>query len=159
MSMEAVASRAGVGKAAIYRRFSSKEQLVVEALRGHNSELVPLVDTGDLRADLLVILQGVQRAMAGDDGPVMCAFVSEKARHPELHDEYQQAFVAGRKAHVHALIVAAVTRGELPQETDVELVAEFGPAVLAHRLLVLGIEPDAGLPRRIVDQLLGPTKA
>ncbi len=157
MSMEAVATRAGVGKAAIYRRFSSKEQLVVEALRSHSSALVPLVDTGDLRADLLAMLQGAQRAMAGDDGPVMCAFVSEKARYPELHDEYQRAFVAERRAHVQALIASAVKRGELPPSTDVELFAEFGPAVLAHRLMVGGTEPDADLPRRIVAQLLGPS--
>ena len=156
LSMEAVASRAGVGKAAIYRRFSSKEELVVESLRSHNVGLIPLVDTGDIRADLLVMLEGVRRAMAGDDGPVMTAFVSEKARYPELRAEYDRAFVQGRRAHLRHIMAQAVQRGDLPPATDVDLLAEMGPAILAYRLMVQHRPLDADLPRRIVDQLLGP---
>jgi AcrR family transcriptional regulator len=57
VSIEGVAARAGVGKATIYRRFSSKEQLVVEAMRVgcHLTDHLP--DTGDLRADLTSMLQ------------------------------------------------------------------------------------------------------
>lgn len=156
MSMEAVAARAGVGKAAIYRRWSSKEELVVESLRGHTAALVPLVDTGDLRADLLTMLEGVRRAMAGDDGPVMTAFVSEKARYPELREEYRRAFVEERRLHLCSIVEAAVSRGDLPADTDVELFAEIGPAVLAHRMMVHDANLARDLPRRIVDQLLGP---
>lgn len=156
MSMEAIAARAGAGKAAIYRRWSNKEELVVEALRGHSSDLVPLVDTGDLRADLLVMFEGIRRAMSGEDGPLMTAFVSEKARFPELHDEYQRAFVKQRRAHLQRIATQAVERGDLPASTDVELFADAGPALLAHRLMIQGKDLGRGLPRRIVDHLLGP---
>lgn len=158
-SMEGIAARAGVGKAAIYRRWSSKEQVVVESLRRLSAEAVPLPDTGDLRADLTTMLEGVRRAMSGEDGPIMTAFVSEKARYPELRAEYDRAFVQERRAHLHHIITAAVERGELPPSTDVELLAEAGPAILAHRFMVRGQDLAADLPARIVAQLLGPPPA
>ncbi len=156
MSMEAVAARAGVGKAAIYRRWASKEELVVASLRGHACTSVPLPDTGDVRADLTTMLEGLRRAMVGDDGPIMTAFVSEKARNPDLRAEYDRAFVQQRRAHLHHIIGAAIDRGDLPASTDVELLAEAGPAILAHRLMVRSQDLTPDLPRRIVDQILGP---
>jgi len=157
MSMEALAARAGVGKAAIYRRWSSKAQVVVEALKTHARCVIELPDTGDLRADLLAILESIRRAMAGEEGPIMMAFVSEKARHPELRAEFERVFVSERRAHLHRIVTEAVERGELPASTDVDLVAEAGPAMLSHRLLVHDGVLERDLPQRIVDFLLGPT--
>ena len=155
MSMEAIAARAGVGKAAIYRRWSSKEEVVVASLREHACASIPLPDTGDVRADLTAMLEGIRRAMVGDDGPIMTAFVSEKARNPDLRAEYDRVFVQERRAHLHHIIGEAITRGELPATTDVELVAEVGPAILAHRLMVRSQDLTLDLPARIVDQILG----
>jgi AcrR family transcriptional regulator len=156
LSMEGVAARAGVGKAAIYRRWSSKAELVVDALRGHACSAVPLVDTGDLRADLLVMFSALQRAMAGEDGSVMTALVAEKARHPELRAEFDRVFVQDRRLHLQKLLRDAIDRGELPADTDVELLAEAGPAMMSNRLFMHGHAPDPKLPARIVELLLGP---
>ncbi|MGE3621003.1 MAG: TetR/AcrR family transcriptional regulator [Acidimicrobiia bacterium] len=155
-SVEAIAGRAGVGKPAIYRRWPSKAAIVVDALRCHPGIAAPLPDTGDLRADVEVMLAAVQRGMAGGEGPVMAAFVAEKFRYPELRDEFERVFVRERREHLQRLVAGAVARGELPAGTDVDLVAEIGPALLAHRLLVRHLPPDPDLPRRIVDQLFGP---
>jgi AcrR family transcriptional regulator len=73
MSIERIAAKAGVGKATIYRRWNGKAEILVEALRRRACFDVPLVDTGDLRADLLTILQAVYTNMKGVDGPVMAA--------------------------------------------------------------------------------------
>jgi len=88
----------------------------------------------------------------------MRAFISEKARHPELNKEYQEAFVEERKAHLRSIMAAGVERGDLPANTDVDLAAEIGPALLYHRLMVSGAKPDEDLPRRIVEHLLGPAE-
>jgi AcrR family transcriptional regulator len=157
MSIESVAARAGVGKAAIYRRWSSKEQVVIEALRGHVASSLPMLDTGDLRADLAGMLHGIRRAMAGEDGPIMTAFVAEKARYPELRAEYERVFVKERRAHLQHIISAAVERGELPDTTDIELMAEAGPAILSHRLMVHDHALPKDLPDRIIELLLGPS--
>ncbi|MCU1354135.1 MAG: putative TetR-family transcriptional regulator [Acidimicrobiales bacterium] len=154
MSIEAIAGRAGVGKAAIYRRWATKAEVLVESLREHACADVPLPDTGDLRADLLTMLTGMQCAMAGQDGPIMAAFVAEKVRHPELREEFDRVFVSARRAHLQRIIGAAVARGDLAPSTDVELLAETGPAILAHRLLVHSKPADPDLPARIVAQLV-----
>jgi hypothetical protein len=93
--------------------------------------------------------------MAGEDGPIIAAFVAEKFRHPELREEFERVFVQNRRTHLQGLIRDAVARGDLPADTDVELVAETGPAILANRLLLLDQDPDPKLPRRIVEQLFG----
>lgn len=154
LSIEGVAARAEVGKAAIYRRWSTKAELVVDALGDRGCAQFPLVDTGDLRADLVAMLTNVQAAMAGDEGPVMAAFVAEKARYPELRAEFERVFISQRRAHLQRLVRAAVDRGELPADTDVELLAEAGPSMLSHHYLFHSRDLDPGLPQRIVDLLL-----
>ncbi|HVX18854.1 MAG TPA: TetR/AcrR family transcriptional regulator [Acidimicrobiales bacterium] len=158
VSMEGVAARAGVGKAAIYRRWATKAELVVDSLGEHVCAAFPFVDTGDLRADLLSMLTNVQKSMAGDDGPIMAAFVAEKSRYPELRAEFERVFISQRRAHLQRLIVAAVERGDLPPETDVELLAEAGPALLSHHYLFHSRDLDPAMPARIVD-LLVPARA
>ncbi|MGI8755958.1 MAG: TetR-like C-terminal domain-containing protein [Acidimicrobiales bacterium] len=155
MTIEGIAARAAVGKAAIYRRWATKAELVVDSLRTHDGLQVPLPDTGDVRADVEVMLGALQKAMAGDGGPVLAAFVAEKFRHPELRAEFDRVFVAERRRHLRYLVATAVERRELPPETDIELVAETGPALLCHRLFMHASPPEGDLPRRIVTQLFG----
>src|SRR6516225_7029293 len=99
MSIERIAAKAGVGKATVYRRWPGKAEILVDALSRRVCFEVPLVDTGDVRADLLTILQAVQHNMVGAQGPVMAAFAAEKSRYPELRDEFERVFVAERRAH------------------------------------------------------------
>ena len=154
MSIEGVAAKAGVGKATIYRRWKSKAEMLVEALHRRACFDVPLVDTGDLRADLLTILRAVHANMAGVAGPVMAAFAAEKFRYPELREEFDRVFVAERRAHIRRLFRDAVGRGDLPPDTDVELLADAGPALLWHALTVRNDPGAEDLPDRIVRQLL-----
>jgi AcrR family transcriptional regulator len=156
MSMEGIASRAGVGKATVYRRWHTKAELVVEALRGHICHEIPLVDTGDVRADLTVMLQALGASLAGVDGPLMVAFTTEKIRHPELRAEFDRVFITDRRAHVRRLVERAVETGDLPADTDVELVCDVGFAILWHRLSVRREDPTADLAERIVRQFLPP---
>ncbi len=155
MSMEGIAQRAGVGKATLYRRFSDKAQVVVEAVSSHGCAVLPMVDTGDLRADLLAFYEGMARSLAGPDGPIMAAVATEKARHPELQREFEQVFVSDRRAYLRRIIRAAVDRGDLPADTDVNLLALVGPAVLWQQITMeASAEQLLELPRRLVDQFL-----
>jgi len=159
VSMEGIATRAGVGKAAIYRRWSNKPELVVDALREHGCAEMPLPDTGDLRADLATMLEAFQESITGPDGPVMSTFMAEKLRYPELREEFERTFIADRREHMLGLFRSAVERGDLPPDADVELFASAGPAIMVHRYLMHSEPPDPALPRRIVDLLLPPTAA
>ncbi len=153
LTIEGIASRARVGKATIYRRWASMPELVVEALGSHVCPDLPVVDSGDVRADLQQVLQSALETMTGEDGQLMAAFAAEKSRHPELRDEFERVFVAERRARVRQLIARGVASGQLPASTDVELLAEAGFAILWHRLsLQRPLSPD--LPERIVRQFL-----
>ena len=153
VSIEGVAARAGVGKASIYRRFPSKAELVVEAMRVGACLTDHLPDTGDLRADLEAMLRVMVDRLGGPDGSVLLAFAAERIRHPELSAEFQRSVIGAKRAHMQSLVTAAVDRGDLPADTDVQLVAEAGPAFVWHHALN-GLPLTDDLPNRIVALVL-----
>jgi AcrR family transcriptional regulator len=149
VSIEGVAARAGVGKATIYRRYASKAQLVVEAVRVGACLGDHLPDTGDLRSDLASMLRAMVDRLHSPAGPVLLAFAAERLRHPELAAEFERSVIGAKRAHARSLIAAAVDRGELPADTDIELVAEAGPALVWHHALH-GLPLTDDLPARIL---------
>ena len=156
LTIEGVATRAGVGKATIYRRFASKAELVVEAVRERACINDHLPDSGDLRADLRSMLGTMVERLRGPDGKLLVTFMGERQRHPDLAAEFERSVVGEKRAHTRQLIRAAITRGELPADTDVELIAESGPALLWHHALN-GLPLDADLPDRILAVVLPGT--
>ncbi|MDQ6697693.1 MAG: TetR/AcrR family transcriptional regulator [Actinomycetota bacterium] len=132
VSIEGVAARAGVGKASIYRRYANKAELIVEAIVAKARISDHLPDTGDLRADLRSMLQHLAERLRSDDGRVLVTFMGERLRHPDLAAEYERSVIGAKRAHTRALFRAAIERGDLPADTDVEVIAEAGPAMLWH---------------------------
>jgi AcrR family transcriptional regulator len=153
MSVEGVASRAEVGKATIYRRWPTKSALVVDAVRACAFDQIPLVDTGDVRADLGRMLHALLDMMRRE-APLLRAFAIEQTRHPELADAWRLGFLAERRQALREALRRGVERGQLPAATDVELLADVGPALMWQRLTVIGEEPPADLPERILAQFL-----
>jgi len=154
LSIEAVAARAGCGKAAIYRRWTSKSALVVDAIAGCKEEGFQLPDTGSARDDLLAYVEGLVRYLRTSDiGRVMPALVAELARNPELAASFRKVVIEPRRALVLDTLARGVARGELRAEVDLDVVADAMIGVLHHRLLLTGQEVDDGLPERLVDVL------
>jgi AcrR family transcriptional regulator len=153
VSIEGVAARAGVGKATIYRRYASKAQLVVEAVRAGACLDDHLPDTGDVRSDLASMLRVMVGRLRGADGPVLLTFAAERLRHPELAAEFERSVIGAKRAHARRLIAASVDRGKLAADTDVELIAEAGPAIVWHHALH-GLVLADDLPARIVALVL-----
>jgi AcrR family transcriptional regulator len=153
MTIEGIATRVGAGKATVYRRWRNKADLVADAIRTHPGFDVPLVDTGDVRADLRSFLRSMVGALRGIDGALMRAFTAERIRHPELAEAFERQFVENRRMHLRRVVQDAVDRGELPATTDVELIAGVGPALLMHEL-VYGRKFGPDLADRIVTQFL-----
>jgi AcrR family transcriptional regulator len=155
VSIEGVALRAGVGKATVYRRHSTRAALLVDAARIRLCLLHDLPDTGDVRADLVGLLGPLVARLRGPDGPVLTAFMCERSREPELAAEWERSVVGRKREHVRMLLVAAIDRGELAADTDIELVAEIPAAIIWHHALnSLPIDDD--LVERAVDHALAP---
>ncbi len=171
LSMEAVAVRAGVSKATIYRRWTGKRELVIDALATLNDDFPQESDplpTGSTRQRLLLCL----RHMANRDadslaGRIMPRMLIYSVSQPDLYAEYFDRVIMPRRRWLHFVLRDGVERGELRTGLDVELVtlALVGPVLLqvhsmgrrqpypdlAEQLLDLlwpGLiaQPDADLP-------------
>ena len=153
VSMDGVAARAGVGKATIYRRYSSKAELVVEAVRCGAQLEDRLPDTGDLRDDLISMMRPLLDRLRGDDAKVMVTFAVERLREPELAEEFDRSVIGKKREHIRHLVRSAIERGDIPADSDADLIAEAPGAFLWHHA-IYNLPMDDALLGRIVDLVL-----
>ncbi len=156
MSIEAVASRAGVGKATIYRRWPSKVELVTGAIQTLHTELA-FVDTGNIRDDLITFLRSTFQARPSIIDNLLLKMVSEMRSNPEIYSTFHASIIAPRLQELSQFVERAQARGEIRADLDplfvIDLIA--GPAL--YRLLLSGImtsPPPPDLPEQIVDAVL-----
>jgi AcrR family transcriptional regulator len=155
LTMDQVAGRAGVGKASLYLRWSSKVGLVAEAIQ-HRSGAVPAMpNTGNLREDMLLFLRALLRSRSAA-AQALSAVSGEVASNPELRQAWHRGLAGALSACVRTIVERAVERGELPATSDVELLSVLPLAVLQHLSLEHERRPDDALVERIVDQFSTP---
>lgn len=137
VSMDAVAERAGVSKATIYRWWPTKEALALDALYTEWNTVRPFPrDTGSLRGDLLSLLRPWAKLASGRPyGRVITALLTEAQSDPEFAAEYRQRFVEPRRDQARALFQRAIERGEIPANTKVDVAMDLLYGPLYHRLL------------------------
>jgi AcrR family transcriptional regulator len=137
LSIEAVARRAGVGKTAIYRRWSNKLEMVMEIISDVAERKVPLPDTGSFSGDLalllLIVSTALKHRMASQIIPDLMA---EAARNPQIAETLQRALRTHQQAVGEKLIGQAVARGELPEGTDPDVAVDLILGPLYWRLAV-----------------------
>ncbi|RWZ49868.1 TetR/AcrR family transcriptional regulator [Labedella phragmitis] len=141
MTIDMVAARAKAGKATLYRRWSSKPELVLDAvacMKSSEIDLEALPDTGTLRGDLIALIKPPNIRDAERKLRVMAGIVSMIARSPELAAAAQEALVEPRAAANRIVFRRAVDRGEIPDSVDIEQLCTIGPALVAYRALMLG---------------------
>jgi len=123
LTVEGVATRAGVGKATIYRRWSSKLPLVIEAYG--DLPAFEEADTGDLETDLERILRSYIRLYNTTPlGAVVPSLAGELPHNPELMDLFAPV-VRERRQPLMLALQRAVERGEIPADTDLDLAADL----------------------------------
>src|SRR5215212_1703525 len=121
-SMDAVAQRAGVSKATIYRWWPSKEMLALDALLDWAAVRAPTRDTGSLRGDLLALVRPWVREIRKQPfGRVIAALVTEAHSDPQFAEAYRTRFVEPRREAMRAAFARAIERGEAPADLDVEV--------------------------------------
>ena len=153
LTVDAVAAEAGCGKATIYRRWPTKEAMVLDALISKRSPVAD-VDTGDLRSDLRQIYANMVSARSQQTtARLLPALVVEAGNDPELEAQLR-AFVADRRNPARAAFQRAVARGELPTDTDVELSIDLITGAVMNRLVFTGAVVDDAYLRRVIDTVL-----
>ena len=137
MSIEEVAARAGVGKATIYRRWSSKGLLALDAFVTSFAEQQPLPDTGTLRGDLIAALTAWVRAVTQTSmGPLLTGLIAEAQHDEELRAAWRDRVLEPLRSQHRIMLDRAMARGEIPATVDREVVLDLFFGAAQHRLLL-----------------------
>jgi len=153
MSMEAVAQRAGVGKPAIYRRWASKQELVLAVLE-RLSDQPEMPAQGTARHRLTAFMQAWSRATQDErSARLPSALLGEASRNRVLGEAVRKAFVDTRRQKVLAVLREGAEQGELRPGVDLELAADvlLGPLMMRRLITQATITPAVG--RKLVDIL------
>jgi AcrR family transcriptional regulator len=152
MSVDAVAARAGVSKATIYRRFPSKIDLIVAAAFQMCEEQSMRPDTGTVRGDLLAQLQNLRRVLAD---PVLGAakrmLIIDAIQNEDLARMHRE-LVEQRRGLTIDVLNRGIARGELRDDFDLEFAADqIGGPIFYRHLLMHEIVDDAYIEQLVAD--------
>ena len=153
LSIESVAADAGVAKTTIYRRYPTKRDLVIAALRESTPFPMPALDL-PAREALEAFVRGAI-AMLIESGAfrVLGSLLVEDQRHPGLLDVFRERVLFPRRAMVEAIIQRGIERGELRADVDPLIVIEMiAGAVFAHHV-ILGLGGDEAWIASLVDHV------
>jgi AcrR family transcriptional regulator len=148
MSIAGVAEEAGVGRPAIYRRYSDKADLVSAAI-AHMRTRVPAPDTGSARGD---VVEHLERARRIYDMSLMGTLLVEQDKHPELLDRFRERMMHPHRDQVAAALERGKERGEVRADLDVELAVHALMGSFMYHAIVLG-RPERGWAERAVATL------
>lgn len=159
LSIEGIAARAGVGKSTVYRWWNSKAELVVEAL----AEVLtaqPVPDSGDTRRDLTGIVEQTITLYSQDTGArgIIAGLVSDMTHNADLAATLREQFIEPRRAGNRAAVTRAIDRGDLPGDTDIELLIDRLVAPIAYRALITGAPLGPGIATELVSHVLGSSR-
>jgi AcrR family transcriptional regulator len=136
VTADAIAGRAGVSKATIYKWWPNKNRVALDAFISRARTEIPGVDTGSALRDFTEQLVAASRFCMSASGRMFCQFIAEGQNDPELLTLFRERFLRSRRQAVRELWERGVARGEIRPELDPDLVIDliFGP--LVFRLLV-----------------------
>lgn len=156
MSIGAIAAHAGVSKATIYRRWPNKAAVVASAVERQTTGTPPEPRGGALRDDLLEVLQWLALQIAEQDIAMVAAVLAGMRSDPALATAMRDRLHRDQTAIIERSLLQAAQRREPLHPHAAALVAEIAPAVIVHRLLIVGEACDPPFLEHLVDDILVP---
>lgn len=155
LSIDAVAARAKASKMTIYRRWSGKAELVVDAI-GSLRKPGAVPDTGSLRGDLEAMTKSSDNPDIRFDAQLVLGLVTAVARDPELRQVVREQFLGRGGTRLRQVFERAVDRGEIPEVRNLDLLISVFPALVIYHLLISGELPDASFTAQVINDLILP---
>lgn len=159
LTVELVAAKAQAGKGTLYRRWPSKNDLILDAIGYMKSRMVDiesLPDTGTLRQDLLALFKPEPQEVVDQKQRIMAAIINMLAKHHELSETVNELMVEPW-ARVHKILMErARSRGEVSADADIETISRIAPTMAAFRSLVLRKPFDKEFLLSMVDGVILP---
>jgi AcrR family transcriptional regulator len=151
VTVEAIAERAGVSKATIYRWWPNRAAVVMDGFLSVVSSEVPFPHTGRARVDIRTHMRRLAEALGGEMGRTVAALIAEGQDDPELAEALRSRWLSVRRAEAREILELGIKRGELRDDIDLEVAVDvlYGP--IYYRMLV-GHEPlDSDFADAIAD--------
>ena len=157
LTMDAVAAASHASKATLYRRWSTKALLVVDAVsRAKDCHQPDTPDTGTLRGDLLAM--GCASGGLTDKVPmaVFAAVLTALHRDRGFAKAFEEQFLTPRRARARVVFERAKSRGEIVGDVDLDLLSGVLPAIALHEAFVIGRQPTRAFIEQVLDQVVIP---
>lgn len=151
LTMDQVAARARVSKSSLYLRWPNKVALVADALQHHARAVPEIPDTGTLPGDMRAFLTALLRSR-NEASRALAAVSGEITTNPELRNAWHRGLAGMLTGCVRVIIGRAVGRGELPADSDIDLLAELPLSLLQNWRLEHRDQPGDAVVERIVRQ-------
>lgn len=157
LTTAAVAARAGVSTATLYRRWPSKEVMVVDAAAAYAQELTTPTDTGTLEGDLRALLRDKAASLTGKEGGVLLTLIGEAPHNAPLAEALTNAFVLPMRLRMEEITQRAAERGEIPPVEHADLLGDLVIGPMISRFFLTPLPPDqvdAATATQTADRLL-----
>jgi len=152
-TVEAIATRAGVGKATIYRRWPTREALLLAVTTAELPD-IPTPDTGDLRQDLrLVFTSLAEQVRIAGPASYLGDLIGESTRNPAMRKDFQ-ALIQQRRSLCAAIVAKARQRGEVRKSVDPDLVLDLISGAIFYQKLFADGDADRRYVERAIDAVL-----
>jgi AcrR family transcriptional regulator len=155
LSMEGVATAAGVGKATVYRRWSSKAELVIDAM-ATLKPAIDSIDTGSLDGDIDLLIATSCSVRTQRLFQVMVSVCSALPREPDLLEAFKTRFTEPRIARISDMLERARDRGDLGPDINIAIAASLVPSLMLQRALMTGQPASRGYAEQVVGSVLLP---
>jgi AcrR family transcriptional regulator len=156
LKMEHVANRARASKGSLYRRWSSRAELVVDAVHYTIPSCAERPDTGSVREDLLGCLRGFAKLLNGPSGEAIRGLMAETIRNPDLMEVVRIRFIDPGVGLFLEVLRRGAVRGEVRASTITPRIASLGPDLLREHFMVHRTPIPDRVLIEIVDEVIIP---
>jgi len=154
LSMEAIANRAHVSKATVYRRWGSKAELMLDAMQHAGCGAFCTVGTGSLRGDLEKQMSALVRFLNGPEALTVRAVIAAVQSDVDLAERFRESWTMKRQLVFEGVFEAAVARGELAADTDFELLIDLVWGPIYYRFVSSFELIEECMVGRVLDKVL-----
>jgi AcrR family transcriptional regulator len=157
LTMDAVAAAAKASKATLYRRWTTKSELVIDAIeRAKSAPCVVQLDTGSLRSDLIAASCHQGGMIDPNAMSVLAGIIPALHHDPEFADAFRERFLKPKLATTRAIYERARARGEIADDVDLDFLETVLPAMALYRAFMLRTPVDDDVVAQIIDEVVLP---